>query len=101
LITPRLWFARGTTGAGSEVRGHSLACVVTNFATEGSCIYERLSADGTHIEAFENGTWRITASDEGPSSLSIEWPDNGEVDEDACGALMADLVAQGMAEARS
>jgi hypothetical protein len=100
VIEPRLWFARAVVGEGDAMRGHSLACIATHWATEGSCVYERLLPEGT-LEAIENGTWRISAPDEGPSSLSIEWPDNGEVDEDACEALMASLVAQGMAEACS
>jgi hypothetical protein len=97
VIEPRLWFARAVGGEGDAMRGHSLACVVSHFANEGTCIYERLNADGSGLEAFEIGTWRVTSHDIG-SVLSLEYPDNHVVDEAACAALMADLCQQGLAE---
>lgn len=90
-MKPALYTASLTSASG---RTCSIAIVVTHWKTEGSAIFERVAPDGKALEACENGIWRITSDDEGPSVLSIEWPDNGEVDLPICDLLMLDLSQQ-------
>lgn len=87
-MKPELYFASITSASG---RVCSLAIIQTHWSTEGSCVFERVAPDGKAIEALENGTWRISSADDGPITLSIEWPDNGEVDLAICDLLMLEL----------
>jgi hypothetical protein len=98
MTKPQLFFA---TTRGVDGKTHSLACIVTHWSDEGSCVYERVSPDGKTCEAIENGTWRTSSGpdDEGsPSILVLEFPDNGEVDEAPLEDLKADLCRQGLAD---
>jgi hypothetical protein len=96
MKAPGMLFAKFTAADG---RACSLALLATHWASEGTCVYERLTADGKAAEAVEKGTWRVAQPDAGPSVLSIEWPSNGdEVDLAICDLLMLDLCQQGAAD---
>lgn len=83
---------------GADGRVCSIVLIATHWRNEGSCVFERVGADGKALEALENGTWRVTEGDQGPSVLSIEWPDNGEVDLAICDLLALDLCQRGAAD---
>ncbi len=47
-----------------EGRMVTLAVVRVHWRNEGTCILERLSADGSHTDVVVNGTWRIVGDDD-------------------------------------
>ena len=97
MTEPRLYYTE-TTHHG---RLYSLALVVTHWGDEGTCLFERLSADRKAADVIQNGEWRIK-SDDGPGVLHVELedPTDGEVPEweRLLDVLCAGLVSAGAAD---
>jgi hypothetical protein len=69
----------------------SLVLVRSFWLDEGSAVAE--VAEGQHIDLVEYGTWRISHTDTGPATVSLEFPDGTDLEPEVIEALLAALVS--------
>ncbi len=80
-----------------EGRMVTLAVVRVHWRNEGTCIFERLSADGSHTDVVVNGTWRIVGDDDNVLDVEIDDPGDIESYRDCIDRCMAEVVKTGKA----
>lgn len=68
----------------------SLVLVRSFWLDEGSAVVE--VAEGQREDLIEYGTWRISHTDEGPATVSLEFPDSTDLEHEVLEALLTALV---------